>query len=442
MRTGEETRGVAGAVGAPAAPARPRGLIGRAVSAAGIMLVATVVTNGANYAYSLIMGRQLGPQLFGEFTALLGVLMILSVASQSVQTVVARYATALRREGGPERVVDFARRLMWRLTLIGALGFMLWIPLSFPLASALQIDSAVPVICAGSALVLGFSLPVIWGAYQGEQSFRLLGTNMCALAIGRLVIGVGLVALGASVAGAIGAIAIATAVAFALAYPSVSRARGSGGGSAPARERVGPPARALVAYGLPTTLGLAAWTLLTNLDVVIVKAAATSTEAGYYGAAATIGKIALFLPLALGLVIFPKAAARHVAGIDSRILMRRTGQAVVAASIVLVGICAVEGELALELMFGDSYAPAADLVVPVVGAMCCFALTNVMLFYYLSVHRMRFAAMLFGAVVVQAAVLLMVASDPLAAAYAQLAIGGAIVLVNETFFVPLLVPIR
>ena len=399
------------------------------------MLVATVITNATNYAYSLLMGRQLGPELFGEFTALLGVLMILSVASQTVQTVVARYVTGIHTNQGPAAVVNFARRLMWRLTLVGVVAFLVWIPISFPLANILQIDSPVPVIAAGSALILGFSLPVVWGAFQGEQRFRHLGFNMCALAIGRFVLGAVLVVLGASVAGAIGALSVATAFAFVLAYPSVRAGLGS-------HQRVGPPARELVAYGLPTTLGLAAWTLLTNLDIVFVKAAENSTEAGYYGAAATIGKIALFLPLALGLVIFPKAAARHVAGQDSRFLMRRTGQAVVVASAALILVCAVFGETALELMFGASYAPADQLLVPVVAAMCCFALTNVMLFYYLSVHRMRFAWMLFGAVVAQVILLSLAASDPLAVAYVQLGIGLAIVVINEIAFVPLFAPIR
>ncbi len=74
--------------------------------------------------------------------------------------------------------------------------------------------------------------------------------------------------------------------------------------------------------------------------------------------------------------------------------------------------------------------------------MCCFALTNVMLFYYLSVHRMRFAWMLFGAVVAQVIALSLAASDPLAVAYVQLGIGLAIVVINEIAFVPLFAPIR
>lgn len=423
-----------GGVGASAL-GRLRSFVSRGMSAAGIMLAATVITNGANYGYSLIMGRQLGPDLFGEFTALLGILMILSVATQSVQTVVARYVTNLRREQGTAATLAFCRRILGRLTLFGTAAFALWLPLSWPLASLLQIDSPLPVIAAGSALILGFSLPVLWGLYQGEQRFRHLGSNMVIVSVGRLVIGVPLVALGASVAGAIGALAISTAVAFAVAYPSLR-------GSVRLKERVGPPARALLAYGLPTTAGLAAWTLLTNLDVVFVKALATSTEAGYYGAAATIGKIPLFLPIALGLVIFPKAAARHAAGIDSRMLMRRTGQIVIVVSLVIITVVWFEAELALRLMFGSGFIPAQELVAPVVGAMSCFALTNVMLFYYLSTDRMAFPALLFGAVVAQAAALAIFAADPLAAAYVQLSIGLTIMTINEIFFVPLVRPLR
>ena len=55
---------------------------------------------------------------------------------------------------------------------------------------------------------------------------------------------------------------------------------------------------------------------------------------------------------------------------------------------------------------------------------------------------MRFASMLFGAVVVQVVALAFAASDPLAVAYVQLSIGLAIVAINEIFFVPLFAPIR
>lgn len=409
----------------------------RGLSAAGIMVAATVVSNAANYAYSLIMGRQLGPSVFGGFTALLGVLMIISVASQSVQTVVARYTAGLRQEHGDGAVSAFARRLVGRLTVLGIASFAVWIPLAVLVGSVLNIEETVPVVVTGSALILAFTLPVVWGALQGEQRFGQLGLNMIVLSVGRLVIGVALVAAGAELTGAIGALTLATAIAFLLSYPALLRA-----GGPPPEGKIGPPAREMVRFGLPALTGLAAWTLLTNLDVVIVKALAESEEAGYYGAAATLGKMALFLPLAFGLVIFPKAAARHVAGIDSRLLMQRTGQLLLVISVVFVVAMVFAGDLAIRLMFGEEFEPAVELVVPVVAAMCCFAIANVMLFYYLSVHRMRFAAVLFVVVAVQTAALGLVAADPLAAAYVQLAVGLGVVAINEIFFVPLIRRIR
>ncbi len=375
--------------------------------------------------------------MFGGFTALLGVLMIISVASQSVQTVVARYTAGLRQEHGDGAVSAFARRLVGRLTIVGIAAFAVWIPLAVVVGSTLNIEETVPVVVTGSALILAFTLPVVWGALQGEQRFGQLGVNMIVLSVGRLVIGVALVAAGAELTGAIGALTLATAIAFFLSYPALLRA-----GGPPPEGKVGPPAREMIRFGLPALTGLAAWTLLTNLDVVIVKALAESEEAGYYGAAATIGKIALFLPLAFGLVIFPKAAARHVAGIDSRLLMQRTGQLLLVVSVVFVVAMVFAGDLAIRLMFGEEFEPAVELVVPVVAAMCCFAIANVMLFYYLSVHRMRFAAVLFGVVAVQTAALALVAADPLAAAYVQLAVGLGVVAINEIFFVPLIRPIR
>ena len=198
----------------------------------------------------------------------------------------------------------------------------------------------------------------------------------------------------------------------------------------------------LARFALPTVGALAAWAMLTNLDVVIVKAMASPTDAGYYGAAATVGKIALFLPTALGLVILPKAAARHQAGVDSRGILRRTAQALILLSATLAGICALWGDQIVHVMFTAEYAPAADLLLPIVVAMSCFALANVMLFYYLGVGRTRFSVVLLIAMVAQIALLSLVAQSPREAAIAQMSVGLGILALNEVLFVPLVRPLR
>lgn len=410
--------------------------VSRGVAAVGVMVAATIISNAANYLFSIVMGRVLGPVRFGELTALLGVLMILSVATQVVQTVVARHAAELASEGDEDGLWGFAHRATWRLFYVGLATFVVWIPLSWPISDALNIDDPVAVLAAGSALILAFAVPVAWGALQGEQQFGALGMNMILLSVGRFIIGVLLVMIGAGVAGAIGAISVASAICLAVLWPRLHRGARAAIHTAPGS--ITP----LVRYAVPTLVGLTAWTLLTNIDVVIVKGMATDLDAGYYGAAATIGKIALFLPIAFGLVIFPKGAAHHFAGTDSRYLIRRAGQVLLLVSALFVLACWLFGRVAIQWMFGIPYLPAQELVVPIAVAMCAFAIANMMLFYYLSVSRPAFGTMLLGMVAVQVVALAFVASDPLAAARVQMLIGVAILVVNELFFVPILRPLR
>ncbi len=413
-----------------------RTFVSRGIAALGVMVLATVISNGMNYLFSIVMGRVLGPVKFGELTALLGVLMILSVATQVVQTVVARHAAELASAGDEDALWGFAHKSTWRLFYVGVAAFVVWIPLSWPISDALNIDDPAAVLAAGTALILAFAVPVAWGALQGEQEFGALGLNMIVLSVGRFVIGVLLVAIGAGVAGAIGAISVASAICLALLWPRLHR------GAHTATHAESGSIAPLVRYAVPTLIGLAAWTLLTNVDIVIVKGMATDLDAGYYGAAATIGKIALFLPIAFGLVIFPKGAAHHFAGTDSRYLIRRAGQVLLIVSVVFVLACWLFGSTAIQFMFGLAYLPAQDLLVPIAIAMCAFAIANMMLFYYLSVSRPAFGIMLLGVAVVQVVALALVASDPLAAAQVQAIIGLGILVVNEVFFVPILRPLR
>lgn len=405
-----------------------------AMAAAGAMIVATVVSNIANYAYGIVMAHMLGTARFGEFTALLGVLMFAAIATQLVQTVVSRYTTTIQAEHGPEAVAAFAHRMGRVFLMVGIAAFAISIPLAWPLASVLRLD-VTSAIAATSALLLGFVMPVAWGRYQGEQQFWRLGMNMIVLNVARFVAGVAAVIAGAGVAGAVGANTVSTVVVLLMCWSALRAPRTDG-------VYAGPPISELARFAFPTFIGLIAWTSLTNLDVVMVKALASDEQAGQYGAAATVGKIALFLPMALGLVILPKGAARHEAGVDSRGVLRRTGQALMAVSAVFVGVCFLFGEQIIGLMFKPEFAPASRLLTPLVLAMCCFALANVMLFYYLAVRRMRFTYVLLVLMAAQIVLLAVFAGNPRHAALVQTGLGVVLLIINEMGFVPLLRRLR
>src|SRR5439155_10882651 len=71
-------------------------------------------------------------------------------------------------------------------------------------------------------------------------------------------------------------------------------------------------------YSAHTLLGLAVFGLLTNLDALFVKLLFSPKAAGNYGPVVTLAKISLFLPWAIGIVLFPKVTHRQATGRDPR----------------------------------------------------------------------------------------------------------------------------
>ena len=64
-------------------------------------------------------------------------------------------------------------------------------------------------------------------------------------------------------------------------------------------------------YTMLTLVGLLSFAVLVNMDAILVKSFFDPETAGNYGVVVTLGKMNLFIPLALGMVLFPKAVDRQ-----------------------------------------------------------------------------------------------------------------------------------
>lgn len=433
-------------------PARPAGRAGRRISVAvagvSIMFVATTVTNAANYLYVVVLGRIFGPATFGEYSAIFAVLVILALLGQALQTVMAGRAAGMLARGGPGARADVAALALRLGRLLLAVGFgagALWLAFSPLLAGVLGAGSTWTVAHGATALLLAFSVPVLQGAFQGAQRFVALGLNLTIVSLGRIVIGVPLVLAGAGVSGAIDAQGAAALVAGVIAV--VALRRDIGPGEAAAQSTPAPVVGPSEVVGLVRAAGLAlagivAWVALTNLDVVLVKASSSALDAGLYSAGAYVGKVALFAPMAIAVVIFPAASARVAAGRDPVPVLRLAGRIVAALGVVTVVGAELVGGVILRVMFGQGYADAAPLVLPLVIGAVGFALVNVYLYYHLAVGRRTFIWVLVGAVVAQAVAIVLVGGDPRETAWVQAGLAWLLVVVNEIAFTPILRPAR
>ena len=136
------------------------------------------------------------------------------------------------------------------------------------------------------------------------------------------------------------------------------------------------------------------FTTLLNLDVVLVKHYFDPESAGYYAAAATVGKMVFFMPGAVGTLMFSRVSAQMAGGGNGVLVLRKS-------VLITLGLCGgMSAALFLfpgpitQLLFGSAYAQTASLVGGYSVVMTLFAVANLLMLYHLSAHDSRFAVIL------------------------------------------------
>jgi O-antigen/teichoic acid export membrane protein len=144
-------------------------------------------------------------------------------------------------------------------------------------------------------------------------------------------------------------------------------------------------------------------TCLTTDDLVAAKVAFSPREAGLYGAASLIGRVILYLPLAIVTVLLPHVAARASAGRDTRELLTMSLLATGAFCLVFTVLYAALPHLIVRIAFGSKYEGSSAILWMFGISMTLYSLINVILIYRLGHGETRTSWLLLGGVGLQAA---------------------------------------
>lgn len=362
------------------------------------------VTNALNYAYLVGMGLLLGTESYGLFGALFGLIYLVSALGNTVQVATARHVACLQTTGGALLREAVAGVLLWAGGLATAVG-LAFLALSPVLGQAFH-SPPEPLLWTGLAIALSVFVPAGYGVLQGVQRFRLLALSLLAAALVRLASGSALVAVGLGPSGALAGVAIgyiASGLLALLAVPTERRAQ--------PQARISAPSLRSLAAILAASLALAA---PTSLDVALVKHFFPAAEAGLFMAVAVLGRVVLFVPLAVSFIALPKVAVRIARGDDPAPLLW--------ASLALTGALAGGAALALAAMSGLGWSPVgADISGAMAAlrwylpAMVALALVAALVYYQIGCGNGSYVfAFLLPGIAVQA-VLIILFHDSLAA---------------------------
>lgn len=352
------------------------------------------------FIYHAIAGRALGPRLYGEVAALVGLYTVGSIANLTLVLILARYAADLDASGRTGAIRHIVRRTH-ALLAVPAVGFcVLTAVLAGPVAAFENFDSPVPVIWLGIAIAAYCYTAIPRGVLQGTQRFTALSANLGLELLGRVGGLAILLAVGLAVTGSIVAMLAGVTLAYAFGMWSLRDLFQSD------REPV--RMRAMLSFGLTAAAGTLGIILLYNLDVVLAAHYLGKYDAGIYGSLNKIEVIIYYGTLSVSQVLFPRvveavATNRH----PVRLLLLSGGLMAVLGLGAVIAFGVTQG-LVASLLFGPQFEAAQPYVLAVGLIGLGLSLDNLLVQFLMAVHDRVFIPILAGACLLLVALIALV----------------------------------
>jgi O-antigen/teichoic acid export membrane protein len=354
-----------------------------------IIFIGTIVGSAFSYLFNMLMGRMLGPEKYGAMSALLSLLMIVSVGGGAVTTLTSRYTSDLYHQQYYHALRRLFATMSRYILVLSLVLIVVGIVLAPAIAGFFSIESAVPVIIVLVSLLFGNLLAVNRGILQGMQSFAFLSASSVLEMLAKLLLGVGLVSAGYALNGAVGALVITGVIVYIATWYVVRR----GIAHADGVERKDPftfDKKEIIRYAVPTLISTFLIAITLNLDVIMVKHLFSATDAGLYAAVSTVAKIILYITAPIASVMFPMVAERQTKGDKHYKLLALSVKMTLLGGLVILGVYTVMPSKVLSLLYGAQYAGAYELL-PLVGLSILFySIVNLLALYYLSVKDYAF----------------------------------------------------
>ena len=319
----------------------------------GVIAVAMGVMNLGTYGFTIIAARLLGPGEYGAVAALMGLLLIVNVASLGLQ------ATGARRVSSAPADLDGIEADILTATYKSAVAVGVLCALATPVINlVLRLES---LTTAAMVAVTAVPLTLMGGQagiLQGERRWLPLAGIYLGLGFGRIGFGLLMLlvrpdALGAMVGVMLGAFVPVLIGWLALRHPSRQRAATVGS----PRSRPG-RSRHVLRELVHNSHALLAFFALSNVDVVVARVLLDEHDAGLYAGGLILAKAVLFLPQFVVVVAFPSMAEEE-AGMSTTV---RALGLVLAIGLVATTFAWLLHGVAVQFIGGSAYAELEPLL--------------------------------------------------------------------------------
>ena len=356
------------------------------VMASSMLFTTTLLASAINYTYHFLMGRMLGPAEYGIIGALFSVIYFIGATLNTVQTVAAKFISVLKAKSEDSKIGWLMRRISAKMLLLGVGITLVFVFGSTFIADFLTMP-AKHVITFSTAFILIFVLFGLRGFLQGMQKFRSLSVSIIIESIFRLVVALGLVALGYGVFGAL--ISYGIAVAFSVAFSCIPLTK-----LWKSAEKYEINSAEVYGYSIPVLIAMLTITAAYTLDVFLAKHFFDPVTAGHYAAAGLLSKIIFFGSVSIAQVMFPKISELHAAKQNYDGVFKKALAAVIGVSALATAAYYLFPNFLVSMFFGQAYAD----IIPIMGmfslAIGILSINFVFVSYFLSINKTGFMPLL------------------------------------------------
>ncbi len=349
-----------------------------------VSLFGAVAVGVLNYAYYPILGRLLDVESYGEVQALVSLFLqmtiFLIVLSQVTVNVVANY----QDEAQKSRVVYELEKVALVLALALLVIVMVF---GWKLRSFFQFSSVWPFVILMIALVASVPLTFRSAFLRGHKKFGAVSLANLIGAAGKIVFSTALVWLGWNTFGAILGIVIAQFMAFGYAAHYARKLgfiRPSGVKlvNMPDWRVLRPEAK----YGLFVLCGSLTVTVLSSVDIFVVKHFFDAETAGRYAGVSTVARMIFFLTASVAQVLLPSVRIHQTPKQNRQFLLKSFVLVTVLGGLTTIVFTLFEDQI-ITILMGKAYITYAHLLGPLSLAMFVISILNLIISYYIALRR-------------------------------------------------------
>lgn len=358
------------------------------ISNSSIVFAGTIIGSFFSYLFNMLAGRFLGPEKYGEFTALLSVMMILSVAGGAIMTVTMKYSSELIAKKYFHALNKLYKKFT-KYTAIFAI-FLITFTLIFvkPIGAFFSINDVVPICITLTSFFFGFLLVVNRGVLQGGQKFFDVTISTTLEMLLKLLIGVILIKIGLGVSGAMLGMILATAIIYFVSLLPLNKLLKTRDDNK--AEEFDFERKEIVAYTIPALISSTFLMVALNMDIILVKHYFDPETAGIYAAVSTIAKIILYATGPIVSVMFPMISEKKTTGDKHyKLLLLSFLLTFVGGLIILVAYFVAPGSI-IRLLYGASFTSYYSYLPQVGIFILLYSLVNIMANYYLVLKSYTF----------------------------------------------------